>query len=230
MINKKQLDYFILKEASKFLKEDLQSDILAINDEFDEKDEKAKENLDSTNKSIEKNKVGKTYHNTMLSKEVDNIAKAKWQNMIKSDDKKAKDLMAKLNDAKDRVNELKKDRAEQISGAKKRDSDAKRAEAEGANDNSNSSVGSVTINLGENMEKQIQTQPKKKDLIVRFDKNTTSPFTVKFTDRGFMVGNTRMSFETIERAISKEFSITLKTGLILTPVKMQKILKYKNRY
>lgn len=227
MINKKQLDYFILKEASKFLKEDLQSDILAINDEFDEKDEKAKENLDSTNKSIEKNKVGKTYHNTMLSKEVDNIAKAKWQNMIKSDDKKAKDLREKLNDAKNRQNELKKERAEQISGAKTRDAESKNAEAKDVNANANSD-SNIQINISEDMEQQVQ--PKKKDLIVRFDKNTTSPFTVKFTDRGFVVGNTRMSFETIERAISKEFSITLKTGLILTPVKMQKILKYKSRY
>ena len=229
MINKKQLDYFILKEASKFLKEDLQSDILDINDEFDEKDEKAKENLDSTNKSIEKNNVGKTYHNTMLSKEVDNIAKAKWQNMIKSDDKRAKDLRTKLNDAKNRQNELKKERAEQISAAKTRDAESKKSEAKSVNDDSSINNNSnVQIKISEDIEQQVQ--PKKKDLIVRFDKNTTSPFTVKFTDRGFVVGNTRMSFETIERAISKEFSITLKTGLILTPVKMQKILKYKSRY
>jgi len=214
MINKKQLDYFILKEASKFLSEDLQSDILSINDEFNEKEESAAKNIEDTNKSIEKNKVGKVYHNTMLTKETDNIAKAKWQNMIKSDDKKAKDLMIKLSGAKESQNQLRKDRDEKIKAAKTSDANSKKAESE-----------SIQSEISES---NIDTQ--KKDLIVRFDKNTTSPFTVKFTDRGFVVGDTRISFETIERAISKEFSITLKTGLILTPVKMQKILKYKSRY
>jgi hypothetical protein len=214
MINKKQLDYFILKEASKFLSEDLQSDILNINDEFNEKEESAAKNIEDTNKSIEKNKVGKVYHNTMLTKETDNIAKAKWQNMIKSDDKKAKDLMIKLSGAKESQNQLRKDRDEKIKAAKTSDANSKKAESE-----------SIQSEISES---NIDTQ--KKDLIVRFDKNTTSPFTVKFTDRGFVVGDTRISFETIERAISKEFSITLKTGLILTPVKMQKILKYKSRY
>ena len=78
----------------------------------------------------------------------------------------------------------------------------------------------------------VEKEPKesKKDVIVRFDTNTTTPFTVRFSRRGFIVGNTRISFEMIEKAISKQFSITLKTGLVLTPVKMQKILKYKNRY
>ena len=220
MINKEQLDYFILKEASKALSEDLQSNILDINDEFNEKEESAAKNIEDTNKSIEKNKVGKVYHNTMLTKETDNIAKAKWQNMIKSDDKKAKDLMVKLNDAKKSQNVLRKERDEKIKAAKKSDADAKRAESSDANENNSVHLESLETNI----------KPQKKDLIVRFDKNTTSPFTVKFTDRGFVVGNTRISFETIERAISKEFSITLKTGLILTPVKMQKILKYKSRY
>ena len=72
MINKEQLDYFILKEASKVLSEDLQSNILDINDEFNEKEESAAKNIEDTNKSIEKNKVGKVYHNTMLTKETDN--------------------------------------------------------------------------------------------------------------------------------------------------------------
>ena len=122
--------------------------------------------------------------------------------------------MIKLSGAKESQNQLRKDRDEKIKAAKTSDTNSKRAESENAQ--------------SEISESNINTQ--KKDLIVRFDKNTTSPFTVKFTDRGFVVGDTRISFETIERAISKEFSITLKTGLILTPVKMQKILKYKSRY
>jgi hypothetical protein len=223
MITKKQLDYFILKEASKIIKEDLQTDMQNINDEFDEKDQKVKDSIKKTQQSIEKNRISTTYHNSMLSKEVDNVGKQKWQNFIKGDNKKAKDLSQKLKDEQERANDLKKQRSEQIKAAQKSDADAKRAEAEDANSDSN-----IQINISEEMEQQIQ--PKKKDLIVRFDKNTNSPFTVKFTDRGFVVGNTRLSFETIERAISKEFSITLKTGLILTPVKLQKILKYKNRY
>ena len=60
-----------------------------------------------------------------------------------------------------------------------------------------------------------------------FLNKTNSPFLVKFTDRGFLVGDTRLSFGLIEKAISKQFSLTLKNGLILTPVKMQKILKYQ---
>lgn len=75
-----------------------------------------------------------------------------------------------------------------------------------------------------------QEPTKKKDMIVRFDTKTNAPFNVKFTDRGFLVGDTRLSFEIIEKAISKEFSLTLKSGLVLTPVKMQKILKYKDRF
>jgi hypothetical protein len=78
--------------------------------------------------------------------------------------------------------------------------------------------------------KEVQKKPQKKDLIVKFDKKTANPFNVKFTTRGFLVGGTRLSFELLEKAISKNFSITLDNGLVLTPVKMQKIMKYKNRF
>lgn len=73
-------------------------------------------------------------------------------------------------------------------------------------------------------------QPKK-DIIVNFDKSTKTPFQVKFTERGFSIGETRLSFEMLEVAISKQFNITLDSGngLVLDAIKMQKILKYKNR-
>lgn len=71
----------------------------------------------------------------------------------------------------------------------------------------------------------------KKSVLVNFDKSTDQPFQVKFTERGFLIGDTRLSFEILEVAVSKEFNITLNngTGLVLDAVRMQKILKYKDR-
>ena len=71
----------------------------------------------------------------------------------------------------------------------------------------------------------------KRTLVVNFDKSTDQPFQVKFTERGFLIGDTRLSFEILEVAVSKEFNITLNngTGLVLDAVRMQKILKYKDR-
>ena len=72
---------------------------------------------------------------------------------------------------------------------------------------------------------------KPKMLIVNFDKSTNTPFQVKFTERGFLIGKTRLSFENLEDAISKEYNIALEngTGLVLDAVRLQKILKYKDR-
>ena len=72
-------------------------------------------------------------------------------------------------------------------------------------------------------------QPKEKKVI--FDKSSGHPFEVTFSERGFLVGNTRLSFEVLEVALSKNFNIVLDagSGLVLDPVKMQKIMKYKNR-
>lgn len=81
------------------------------------------------------------------------------------------------------------------------------------------------------MNEDEETTPKKQPVIVNFDKSTDTPFQVKFTERGFLIGNTRLSFELLEVAINKEFNITLDSGkgLILDAVRMQKILKYKDR-
>ena len=72
--------------------------------------------------------------------------------------------------------------------------------------------------------------PKKKPKKVIFDKSTGSPFEVVFSERGFLVEDTRMSFEDLEIAISKKYNIVLNEGhgLNLDAVKMQKILKYKD--
>ncbi len=81
------------------------------------------------------------------------------------------------------------------------------------------------------MEEQEELKSKKKTLIVNFDKSTKTPFQVKFTERGFLIGETRLSFEFLEAALSKEVNIVLEngTGLVLDAIRMQKILKYKDR-
>ena len=80
-------------------------------------------------------------------------------------------------------------------------------------------------------EQEEPTIGKKKTLIVNFDKSTKNPFQVKFTERGFLIGETRLSFEFLEAALSKEINIVLENGagLVLDAIKMQKILKYKDR-
>jgi hypothetical protein len=74
--------------------------------------------------------------------------------------------------------------------------------------------------------------PIKKAYVVKFDTKTDHPFSVKFSERGFAVEDTRLSFETLENALSKNYSITLNNGrgLVLDALKMQKILKYKDKW
>jgi len=72
--------------------------------------------------------------------------------------------------------------------------------------------------------------PQKSETRVQFDSHTDNPFVAVFSQRGFSIDGTRLSFETLEDAISKEYSITLNTGLVLDAVRMQKIVKYKNLY
>ena len=71
-----------------------------------------------------------------------------------------------------------------------------------------------------------------KAYIVKFDKNTQAPFDVKFTKRGFSIDGTRLGFETIENALSKNYTITLGggKGFVLNPIRMQQILKYKDKW
>ncbi|MEK6829584.1 MAG: hypothetical protein AABY15_05690 [Nanoarchaeota archaeon] len=65
---------------------------------------------------------------------------------------------------------------------------------------------------------------------VRFNKGLENEYVVTFSERGFLISGTRMSFEEIENALSKEYTITLKDGMVLDPVKMQQIMKYKNAF
>ena len=78
-----------------------------------------------------------------------------------------------------------------------------------------------------------QVAPKKpaRTIVVTFDKNTERPWKAKFTERGFSVEGTRLSFEILDTAISKNFNIILNngSGVNLDAIKMQKILKYRNQ-
>lgn len=75
-------------------------------------------------------------------------------------------------------------------------------------------------------------EPKQKKLLVKFDSHTENPFKVLFSERGFEIEDTRLSFDTIEDALSKNFHIALNNGngTYLDAVRMQKILNYKNLY
>lgn len=81
-------------------------------------------------------------------------------------------------------------------------------------------------------EAQAQTQTeKKKPVKVVFDKSSSAPWEVIFSERGFLVGDTRLSFEEIKNALSKNYQIVLDggKGIVLDGVKMQSILKYEDR-
>lgn len=100
-------------------------------------------------------------------------------------------------------------------------------------------MGALNTNL---QEQQLPVQapqtppvaPAKKKIVynVAFDVKGKQPFNVKFSERGFDINGTRLSFELLETAASKNFSITLEggKGLVLDAVRMQKILRYKDRF
>ncbi len=65
---------------------------------------------------------------------------------------------------------------------------------------------------------------------VRFNPGLETEYIVTFSERGFLLGSTRLSFEEIQNALSKEYTLNLKDGTVLDAVKMQQILKYKDKY
>lgn len=211
MFSKKQIDSFILEEASKYLEEEAQVDnVSSIEDAI----ELAKETLQKTQESLknltEKLKTDKQVQTSAVGADYKRMADA--QVKITQDQL---DLTKELeSSAEQRVKDLETQREQAIKDAKESESVLEQE---------------VPVSQPAEQPKVVEKKSKKKDMIVRFDTKTNSPFIVKFTDRGFLVGDTRLSFNLIEKAISKQFSLTLKNGLVLTPVKMQKILKYKNR-
>lgn len=211
MFTKKDIDSFILKEAASHLFEaDANVDNVS---NLEDAIALAKDTLEKTKESL-KNLTEKL----KMDKQVQTSATG-------ADYKKMADAQVKITqDQLDLTKELESSAQQRVV-----DLEGQKVEAEkvASQSLSEQDVESVNVNA-----KAVSESPKieKKDIIVRFDTKTNSPFLVKFTDRGFLVGDTRLSFGLIEKAISKQFSLTLKNGLILTPVKMQKILKYKNRY
>ena len=87
-------------------------------------------------------------------------------------------------------------------------------------------------NIMQMVNEALQGIPKKTSTTVEFDTKTDKPWKATFSQRGFSVEGTRLSFELLEDAISKEYVITLSSGqgLVLDAVKMQKLLKYKDLY
>jgi hypothetical protein len=214
MFTKKDIDSFILKEASLYLSEDAKVDNVAT---LEDAIVLAKETLEKTTESIknltEKLKMDKQVQTSASGADYKRMADA--QVKITQDQL---DLTRELeSSAKQRVVDLENQKIE--------------AEKSAAQSESLSEQDVERNDVKQKITNPVTEKPKvpKKDLIVRFDTKTNFPFIVKFTDRGFLVGDTRLSFDLIERAIAKQFSLTLKNGLVLTPVKMQKILKYKNR-
>ena len=88
-----------------------------------------------------------------------------------------------------------------------------------------------TINKGiQNIKENIAGNNPKTTKVI-FDKSTNK-FEVDFSERGFDINGSRLSFEFLEIAISKNANIVLDKGdgLVLDNIKMNKILKYKNLY
>jgi hypothetical protein len=77
-----------------------------------------------------------------------------------------------------------------------------------------------------------QEKPTKKPVKVVFDKSSPKSWDVVFSERGFLIDNTRLSFEEIKNALSKGYNISLNggKGLVLDAVKMQSIMKYEDLF
>lgn len=222
MFSKKEIDSFILREASKYLfEEDLTDDVKSVDSSIEQLEARDKQNKEDIKTYTEKKRdadKNKSAFTNDKDKKIANLESEKYAERLKTakeDEKRIKDDLKNLEILKKQKEQDKRDTSKQIaSGAL-----SEAVQVAPIKKASTTSAAQPT-----------QSKEKKPDLVVRFDTNTPTPFTVKFTNRGFVVGNTRLSFELLDKAISKQFSVTLKNGLILTPVKMQKILKYKNRY
>jgi DNA repair ATPase RecN len=227
MTRKKQLDYFILSEALKYINEEEQ-DFMALDSNVqDESIEQAETRLKEKTEEIKQLDTRKKMHQSAISKMIDPTDRSIETLQTKKYDEQLKNAKKEESDLKNKINDLKKAKSDSEKLRIQREKEAK-----GMGTEIKEALTKLPVAQSQIPQKPQQTQPKpeKREMVVRFDTNTPSPFTVKFSSRGFIVGNTRLSFELIQKAISKQFSITLKTGLILTPVKMQKILKYKDRY
>lgn len=89
-------------------------------------------------------------------------------------------------------------------------------------------VNSITHKIEEMVDNAINNR--KKQTVVEFDSKTGFPWKVLFSQRGFSIEGTRLSFELVDDALSKRYSIVLESGFTLDGVKLQKIIRYKDLY
>lgn len=198
-------------EKQKNLKEALRGFIKSNIASFLLKEQEGKETLDILNNSI---KTSKEDIKTLEDKknELNKILSVKKdiadRNYISA---KIKDTTQKINDKKSQL----KDQEEQI----------KKITEKMASVNKEKTETKLESPLDEKF------IPKKAAKVV-FDKSTGNPWEVMFTDRGFEIGKTRLSFENVEEAINKNFNIVLDAGngLVLDQNKLNKIMKYKGRF
>lgn len=172
--------------------------------------------------TMEKTKLQK--QQTELKNQMQNIEKEKQEDIKSAQEeiKIALDTKAKINTFNaEQAKAAKESEAQKIAQAKIQ-AESYKPEPEGI---------LIRRSFARMQEQEDSAAAPKKTLIVNFDKTSEQPFQVKFTERGFLIGETRLSFEILEVAISKEFNIVLNngTGLVLDAVRMQKILKYKDR-
>ena len=82
--------------------------------------------------------------------------------------------------------------------------------------------------MPQNQENQAPENTRKTKTVV-FDKSLgpEKSFQVEFSERGFSVGDTRLSFEYLEDSMNKNITLTLSDGTVIDSIKGQKILKYK---
>jgi hypothetical protein len=242
MFKTKEIDLFILREAFNYLKEDLNQELKDIEERYSEKEKKYKEEIDELNTKISIAKTQKDANSKSANApKIDSAQKQYYTSNAAKEDENVKAYNEMKKELEQKISDMKNEKSEDIRKANERESQEKSEINVSIDENVNVTQKNI---IKPNVNQTIQSKPKisnitqsqatqqpekKKDLIVRFDTNTPNPFTVKFTKRGFVVGGTRMSFDLLEQAINKRFSVTLKSGLVLTPVKMQKILKYKER-
>jgi hypothetical protein len=190
------------------------------------------ERNDLSNSIVNDNKVMATLQNPMernLKQKQININKAKVKNLakIQNDLKKAKEM------------EKKQPQNQQITTQVQPQTTQQTQSQVGQGLNVSVQEHERMPVLKRNINEQIPAPlpapvaPKKKVVYnVAFDTKGKQPFNVKFSERGFDINGTRLSFELLETAISKNFSIVLDAGqgLTLDSVRMQKILRYKDRF
>lgn len=221
----------ILKESLKYIFEE--EDIYST--------EELENLLDSSDKELKRTKNLIDAENAYLSK-IQDLDLKKSSNIKIQDLKQNLTNAQKNNDMIKKAIEVKKNAQKSMEMKQKQEKSVlNKMEPQTEVNEAEGQVVNKVVKNAPPIQKQVspvKTQPpvvnaapsNKKTYVVKFDQNTESPYEVSFSQRGFLIGDTRLSFELIEKALSKGFTITLKNGFVLNPVRMQKIIKYKDRF